>query len=220
MPAYEKSRSTGAEDGMGVLYLTNIFLTVGYRWSISTFGDLSSKYLMHSMSVVWEVSGCESGSNEKSHLSGLASLKKLQSHHNCQQLLVSPCLETSAWLWPRHFLVPTSTWKMGGPLKPVCTQLLCHQGWDSHQTGYEGFSLNLDTVKLIRFCDSVKWKVFWKKYFEHSIFKILSIEKCNLNTKIQNTQVWVFQIQNTKCIWNTYFNYKYFKYCPALPVVE
>jgi len=29
IPAYEKSRSTDADEGMGVLYLKNIFLTVG-----------------------------------------------------------------------------------------------------------------------------------------------------------------------------------------------
>jgi len=39
-----------------------------------------------------------------------------------------------------------------------------------------------------------------------------------LKYKILNSEYFKYKILNTKSISNTYFKYKYFKYCPALTV--
>ena len=40
-----------------------------------------------------------------------------------------------------------------------------------------------------------------------------------LKYKILNGEYFKYQILNTKSISNTYFKYKYFKYCPALLII-
>ena len=55
MPAYEKSRSTGAEEGIAMLYFKKICLTVGYLCRMSSDDDLSSKYWRISMSAEYSV---------------------------------------------------------------------------------------------------------------------------------------------------------------------
>lgn len=50
IPAYEKSRSTGAEDSMPVMHFTNSFFTGGYLCKLHRDVDLSSMYCRISVS--------------------------------------------------------------------------------------------------------------------------------------------------------------------------